>query len=552
MPYNSEQKSIKIWQPLAFATVLIVGMLLGMRLQQEVPIMASTTATSVEGASTDKIEEVIRYIDAKYVDEVDREEIIQKVIQNVFKELDPHSNFIPAAQLKQINEQLDGNFEGIGIEFLVVQDTIVVMNAMKNGPSEKAGILSGDKIVAIEDSLFVEGKLDEQGIVKRLRGKKGSKVKVGILRNGEILHFDVIRDDIPINSVDAAYMLTETTGYIKVNRFSATTNTEFLSNLENLVDKEAMQNLVIDLRDNPGGYLHEATSILNQFFKDKDKLLVYTEGRKVSRSEHETTGKSFFSIDNIAVLIDEGSASASEILAGAIQDWDRGVIIGRRSFGKGLVQEQYNLKDGSAIRLTVARYFTPSGRSIQKSYNNRTAYEEDIATRFKTGELYDFSLAHLADTIPYYTNEGRTVYGGGGIIPDVFIPLDSLKMSNYFTQIQPHIRTYMFQYYLRTKEDLPYETIEEFINNFHLTEETLEDFILYAQSYNQEIDGNPSPEIRALSKLYLKARLAKHLFDDEGLYAVLNAEDRAVNKAIQILDMPNPLSILESGKKMKN
>jgi len=549
VPYNSEQKSIKIWQPLAFATVLIVGMLLGMRLQQEVPLMVSTAPT--DKASTDKIEEVIRYIDAKYVDEIDREEIIQKVIKNVFKELDPHSNYIPAAQLQQINEQLDGNFEGIGIEFLVVKDTIVVMTPMKNGPSEKAGILSGDKIVAIEDSLIVGGKLDEQGVVKQLRGKKGSKVKVGVLRDGEILHFDVVRDEIPINSVDAAYMLTETTGYIKVNRFSSTTNTEFLSNLENLVDQEDMKNLVIDLRDNPGGYLQEATSILNQFFRDKDKLLVYTEGRKVSRSEYETTGKSFFTINNIAVLIDEGSASASEILAGAIQDWDRGIIIGRRSFGKGLVQEQYNLKDGSAIRLTVARYYTPSGRSIQKNYDNRVAYDEDIAARFTSGELYDFSLVHLTDTIPYYTNEGRTVYGGGGIIPDIFIPLDSLKMSNYFTQIQPHIRTYMFQYYLRTKEDLPYETIAEFVDNFNLTDEVLEDFIVYAQANNKDIQLNQSPEIKTISKLYLKARLAKHLFDDEGLYAVLNAEDRSVKKAIQVLDMPNPLSVMRN-EELKN
>ena len=545
MPYNSEQKTIKIWQPLAFATVLIVGMLLGMRLQQEIPLMVSTAASPIDKAGPDKIEEVIRYIDAKYVDEIDREEIIQKVIKNVFNELDPHSNYIPAAQLQQINEQLDGNFEGIGIEFLVVEDTIVVMTPMKNGPSEKAGILSGDKIVAIEDSLIVGGKLDEQGVVKQLRGKKGSKVKVGILRDGEILHFEVIRDDIPINSVDAAYMLTETTGYIKVNRFSSTTNTEFLTNLESLVDKEDMQNLVIDLRDNPGGYLQEATSILNQFFKDKDKLLVYTEGSKVSRSEYESTGKSFFTINNIAVLIDEGSASASEILAGAIQDWDRGVIIGRRSFGKGLVQEQYNLKDGSAIRLTVARYYTPSGRSIQKNYDNRAAYEEDIAARFKNGELYDSSLAHLADTVPYYTNEGRTVYGGGGIVPDIFVPLDSIKMSNYFTQIQPHIRTYMFQYYLRTKEDLPYETVDEFIENFRLSDEMLAEFNLYAKTINKEIQIAQSPEIQVLSKLYLKARLAKHLFDDEGLYAVLNAEDDAVKKAIQILDMPNPLSILE-------
>ena len=548
MPYDPEQKPVKIWLPLAFATVLIVGILLGMRLHQEVPTMVTSSTASLDSANPEKIQEVIRYIEAKYVDKIDSEELVQKVITNIFKELDPHSNFIPAAQLQQINEQLDGNFEGIGIEFLVISDTIVVMAPMKDGPSEKAGILSGDKIVAIEDSLIVGGILDEQAIVKRLRGKKGSTVKVGILRAGnpEILHFDVMRDDIPINSVDASYMLTDETGYIKINRFSSTTNTEFLQSMESLIENEGMQNLVIDVRDNPGGYLQEATSILNQFFKEKDKLLVYTEGRNVSRSEYESTGKSFFSVNNIAVLIDEGSASASEILAGAIQDWDRGIIIGRRSFGKGLVQEQYNLKDGSAIRLTVARYYTPSGRSIQKSYANRTAYEQDISDRFERGELYDVALAQqLADTIPYYTNDGRTVYGGGGIIPDIFVPLDSSKMSSYFAQVQPFIRTFIFKHYQQHKNTFNYPTITDFVQDYTVSNALFEEFEAYVKSESTDLSTDQPGNIVLLSKLYLKARLAKHLFDDEGLYAVLNAEDKVVKKAVQVLDMPNPLSTLE-------
>ena len=340
-------------------------------------------------------------------------------------------------------------------------------------------------------------------------------------------------------------MLTDNIGYIKVNKFSSTTNTEFLEGLERLVDESDMQHLVIDLRDNPGGYLQEATSILNQLFKEKDKLLVYTEGNHVNKSEVETTGRSFFSIDNIAILIDENSASASEIMAGAIQDWDRGLIIGRRSFGKGLVQEQYGLRDGSAIRLTVARYYTPSGRSIQRDYDNIQEYNQDISIRHERGELYDPSRIAISDSLPYYTNDGRVVYGGGGIIPDIFVPLDSAKMSSYFAQIQPHIRTYIFRYYQQQKDQLHFSSIQQFLSNFQISNDLLTDFKAYAHSKNPEITDPNSLEIQELSKLYLKARLAKHLFDDLGLYTVINSEDEAVRKAIQVLDMKNPLSILE-------
>jgi len=521
VPNEPQQRTINIWQPLAFATVLVVGLLFGMRLQQEVPTLITSNAVSSKNSNTDKIEEVLRFIEAKYVDEVDQDEILEKVINGIFKELDPHSIYIPADQLQEVNDKLDGNFEGIGIEFLVIEDTITVMTAIKGGPSDKAGIQIGDKIVAIEDSIIVKEKLDEQGVVKILRGKKGSAVKVGVLRAGaqEILHFEVTRDEIPINSVDVSYMLTDRTGYIKVNRFSSTTNTEFLESLERLQNEYQMENLVIDVRDNPGGYLQEATSILNQFFKEKDKLLVYTEGRTVRRSDYETTGRSFFNINNIAVLIDEGSASASEILAGAIQDWDRGIVIGRRSFGKGLVQEQYDMKDGDAMRLTIARYYTPSGRSIQKSYEDKGAYDQDLTDRLESGELYDLSLAHLKDTIPFYTNDGRTVYGGGGIIPDIFVPLDSAKMSTYFTVVQPYIRSFIFKEYQKNKDQFNYKSIKDFTNNYSISADLFGTFQSYIKSKDTTINTAQSESINELTKLYLKARLAKHLYEDKGLYA---------------------------------
>ena len=548
MPYEPTPRKVKLWQPLAFSMVLIVGMLFGIRLQQEVPIFPTTVQSSAPSEShPEKIEEIIRYIEARYVDQVDRSELIQKVIDGIVKELDPHSVYLTKEEVKNNNEELNGNFEGIGIEFLVIDDTIVVMSPIKGGPSEKAGILAGDKLIAVEDSLIIGQSLDEAKVVQQLRGKKGSSVEVAIKRSGtpELLKFTIVRDHIPIHSVDVSYMLTDNIGYIKVNKFSSTTNTEFLEGLERLVDDSDMQHLVIDLRDNPGGYLQEATSILNQLFKEKDKLLVYTEGNHVNKSEVETTGRSFFSIENIAILIDENSASASEIMAGAIQDWDRGLIIGRRSFGKGLVQEQYGLRDGSAIRLTVARYFTPSGRSIQRDYDNIQEYNQDISIRHERGELYDPSRIAISDSLPYYTNDGRVVYGGGGIIPDIFVPLDSAKMSSYFAQIQPHIRTYIFRYYQQQKDQLHFSSIQQFLSDFQISNDFLTDFQTYAHSKNPEITAPNSVEIQELSKLYLKARLAKHLFDDLGLYTVINSEDEAVRKAIQVLDMKNPLSILE-------
>jgi len=554
VPQQTNNNSKGFWLPTAFSLVLILGMLIGIKLQKEVPLVPGSDRKPLTEAHPGKIEELLKYIEARYVDEVDREELVQKAIDNILAQLDPHSTYIPSDQLKRINEQLDGNFEGIGIEFLNVDDTIVVIKPMENGPSDKAGILAGDKIISVSGNSIVGPDLNEAGVVDSLRGKKGTAVKIGVIRAGvkDILYFDVVRGEIPINSVDASYMLNDNTGYIKINRFSSTTHTEFLDHLATLIDQEHLKNLIIDVRDNPGGYLQEATSILNQFFKEKDRLLVYTEGRNVHRNDYETNGKSFFSVDHIAVLVDEGSASASEILAGAIQDYDRGIIIGRRSFGKGLVQEQYGLKDGSAIRLTVARYYTPSGRSIQRSYDNIADYDQEINQRFESGELYNGKQLSLSDTTRYFTEEGRVVYGGGGIIPDVFVPLDSAKTNPYFVSIQPFIRSFIYKYYMENRPApdsdnsmLTFSDMTNFIENYEIPEEVYHQFMESIDDEKLKIESRSISEVTKLTKLFLKARLAKHLFDDKGLYAVLNNEDDVVKKALHILQLPNPVTVLE-------
>jgi len=516
VPESLEHTSNKFWFPLAFAFVLILGILLGIKLQKEVPMVpVAASDTAVEG-NPGKIEELLRYIEARYVDDVDRDELVQNTIDHLLKELDPHSIYIPSDQLQRFNEQLEGNFEGIGIEFLIVEDTIVVIKPTKDGPSDKAGILIGDKIISVGDSSIVGEKLIQSNIIDSLRGKEGTVVNIGILREGqsEVQYFEVTRGEIPIYSVDASYMLNKNTGYIKINRFSSTTHTEFLSNLERMVDEEGLENVVIDLRDNGGGYLQEATSILNQFFKEKDRLLVYTEGRNVHRSDYETTGKSFFSIDNIAVLVDEGS--------------------------------------GSAIRLTIARYYTPSGRSIQRDYDNTENYDNEITARLRSGELYSGEQGSSKDTTKYYTQEGRVVYGGGGIIPDVFVPLDSSKTTPYFAQIQPLIRTFMYKYYQANKKGpdggrsiFDHKDLEDFVDNFEISDQTYDAFQASIDDEKLRILSRSIKDLKSQTKLYLKARLAKHLYDENGLYAVLNSDDDVVKKALQILEMPNPTAVLE-------
>lgn len=537
----SAPNKFSIWLPLLFAIVLVTGMLLGMRMQSNMPkLVVEQKAPGPEGIGQGKIEEILRYVEAKYVDAIDKEALTQEVIDDLLSRLDPHSNYISAEELQAVNEQLKGNFDGIGVEFMVLDDTIVVVTPLAGGPSETAGILSGDRIVQIADSTIAGVGMDSDDIIKMLRGEKGTDVQIGILRGKEtkLRQFTVTRDEIPMNSVDVAYMLDANTGYIKVNRFSATTYEEFMKALEELVENQGMEDLVLDLRHNPGGYLQQATNMLSQLFKEKDKLLVYTEGDAVSRSEYTSTGRNFFDVEDIVVLIDEGSASASEIVAGAIQDHDRGVIIGRRSFGKGLVQEQYKLRDGAALRLTVARYYTPSGRSIQKPYDDPEAYEHEMYDRYETGEMEAARNILIQDSTEYYTDNGRIVYGGGGIMPDVFVPIDTLSLDEDYLTLRQYVPQYVFRY-LGEEADpavLTEQGLDRFVTSFSIDDALLQGLITYAEEHGDPLTADALSEpVKRATKHMLKARIAKQLFEDEGYYKVWNMEDAMVKEALKAI-----------------
>lgn len=543
------------WMPLLIALALVVGMLIGMELQTATPtvIISDSMNSSKSNYGQGKIEELIRYIEAKYVDEVDRDALIQQAIDNILGTLDPHSNYISAEQLKDVNDQLEGNFDGIGVEFLIVEDTVVVVAALAGGPSEAVGIIAGDKIVEVEGTAIAGKEKSNRDIVNLLKGEKGSAVKIGVLRgsNPLVQDFSIVRDEIPMHSIDVSYMADQKTGYIKLNRFSATTYEEFMTGVEKMIEEEGMEDLIIDLRHNPGGYLKQATNILSQLFKDKEKLLVYTKGRTVNRDDYESTGRPFFDVGDITVLIDEGSASASEILAGAIQDHDRGVIIGRRSFGKGLVQEQYKLRDGSALRLTVARYYTPSGRSIQKPYDNIESYDNDMQARYESGELSSADSMMVGDSTEYFTADGNVVYGGGGISPDVFVPIDTILLNKDYIALRQHASQFAFRYFDQHPElkDSEYNKLDRFKNEYDVNNQMLNEFLAYAREKEVKISDREFRAVNKEIKRLLKARVAKHLFGDEGFYSVWNDGDYMVRKALEVLQLSDPITTTKEKKK---
>lgn len=548
-PSPASPRTLKVWIPLLMSLMVVGGMVIGMKMQKIPLIQTKSSYSSSQNASIhegSKIEELLRYIENRYVDEVDRDKLVDKAIRTILDDLDPHSSYIDAEHLKQVNEQLQGNFEGVGIEFLMVDDTILVVSPISGGPSDKVGIQANDKIITIEDSIVAGVDITFPEIVTKLRGERGTTVEVGIQRKGEneLLYFDVERDEIPINSVDIAYMLDEKTGYIKVNRFSATTHIEFMDSLEYMVEKEGLKDLVIDLRQNPGGYLQEATKMLSQLFDEKQQLLVYTEGRTVNRSDYETTGRAFFEIGNIALLIDEGSASASEIMAGAVQDWDRGVVVGRRSFGKGLVQEQYTLSDGSALRLTVARYFTPTGRSIQKSYEPGNDYDGDIANRVISGELFSQDSIEVLDTLKFYTKKDkRVVYGGGGITPDIFVPVDSLELNRNFLELREHIPQFVYRQLENQTDRFKDYSIGNWMKSYRVTDQMIKDLADYAKDKGVKITEEELKKITPLIRTHLKARVARHYYGEEGSFKVLNQADDIVKSAVKALKEKEPVAL---------
>jgi carboxyl-terminal processing protease len=527
---------VQIRLPLLLAAVLAAGMFIGQRLPHTPDPLRFSPGGAPAGGNAGTLDEILRYIDARYVDSVDLESVKLGALNHLLEQLDPHSVYITAEELAVINDDMNGEFEGIGVEFIMVDDTIEVVTPLAGGPAETAGVLAGDKIVTIEDSLVAGIKIESGDIYRRLRGAKGSKVRIGVLRGREkaLREFTIVRDIIPVKSVEVAYMLDQRNGYVKVNRFSAHTYQEFMDAMRPMVQEQGMRNLVLDLRGNPGGYLNEAVDLLSQFFP-AEKLLVYTEGRTEERRDYESNGRAQFDLDNIAVLIDEGSASASEIVAGAVQDHDRGWIVGRRSYGKGLVQEQYPLGDGGALRLTVARYYTPSGRSIQREYKHDGEYDHEAIRRLENGELSDPTKIHFKDSTKYYTGMGRIVFGGGGIMPDVFIPLDTQSTNAYFFEV----RQYLPQFAARWLQEHPRSTLpaklDDFMRSFNVDDPLLEEFVGYAERQGVPRDPTQFNESRNELRVQLKARIAKVLFQEVGLYRVLNDDDPAVEKAIQLL-----------------
>jgi carboxyl-terminal processing protease len=536
MPADSP-KRFNIWTPLTFSVILILGILLGFQLNK---YLAKKRPISNVVERNDRLEEIIDIIGSKYVDSVSADSLYEDAVNGILKHLDPHTVYIPARDLESVTEDLEGNFKGIGVEFYILKDTLMITSVLKNGPSAEAGLQPGDKVLKVNDSSIVG--VSSEGIISKLRGLEGSSVKLSLLRTAENrkLDLNVKRGVIPIFSIDAAYMMDAQTGYIRINRFSATTYREFMKALNTLL-AAGMKQMVLDLRQNPGGYLDAATAIADELIGG-DKLLVYTKGRASDKEEYMSGQKGKFEHGKLVVLVDEGSASASEILAGAIQDWDRGVIIGRRSYGKGLVQEQFELGDGSALRLTIARYFTPSGRSIQRPYSKgREAYEEDFENRYKDGSLTAPDTLSSGDTMRYFTEERhRVVYGGGGIKPDITTPYEINRFAGELYELLsvPELNNTIYEYFSKNSKEMSvYKTFRQFDATFVVTPQLLASLKAnYLPAYSKQV-AKVWTDARAMDVLRnrIKATVARMLFRTNGYYQEVNKDDNVINRALNIL-----------------
>jgi carboxyl-terminal processing protease len=489
----------------------------------------------------DKLNALVYYLESFYVDSLEENKIVESGINGILKDLDPHSYYLTAKELKESEEPLQGNFEGIGIQFNIFHDTIMVVSPISGGPSEKVGIRSGDKIIRIDDTLVAGTKITNNDVFKWLRGKKGTKVKLRIKRKGEkeLLDFLIIRDKIPVFSVDASYMAAPGIGYIKINRFSGTTMDEYKQAIEKLLTMGA-KNLILDLSDNSGGYLNAAVDLADEFLKSGE-LIVYTEGITNPRKNYTATAKGNFHEGRLVVMINEGSASASEIVSGAIQDLDRGIIIGRRSFGKGLVQNTFPFPDGSAVRLTTARYYTPSGRFIQAPYENGVEkYYEDLYSRYKNGELTDDKNIKFPDSLKYSTRNKRTVYGGGGIMPDLFMPLDTSFYSDFLMDITRNniINEFCIEYVDANREKLKqeYPSFDVFEKKFSINEDLWKSFINYAEK--NKVKAKEEQQVKTSRKFLevrIKGAIAQNQWGREEFFKIWNSTDPTFLKAVEVI-----------------
>ena len=542
------ETNFNIWAPLFYGLLLAIGVLLGYLLSTDAPLI-SIGAGGDNAVGGGRVEQLMGYIDARYVDEPDRDELYEAAINAVLEELDPHSSFIPKEELQALTESMEGNFEGIGIEYLVVNDTITVVSALPDGPSDKAGLLSGDQIIYVEDSLVTGVEARAIDPASLMRGEEGTDVDIRVHRAGspDLMAFTITRAPIPVFSVDAAYTIDKETAYVKINRFSQNTYSEFMQALETYLEKPGAKNLILDLRGNPGGYLQEATKLLSEIFVERGVLLVYTEGRNSTRQPYKSTGRARYNIQEVAVLVDGGSASASEIVAGAVQDHDRGIIVGRRTFGKGLVQEQYPLLDSSALRLTVARYYTPSDRSIQRSYDGEEDYRGDLNRRFESGELTGRTAVHVDSALIYYTDNGYPVFGGGGITPDYFVPLDSSLNDPNFLRLRQQVAPYMFGYVRRNPQLERYADVEDFVRNYRPDYAAIAADLRRLALPDYPAASTELPDhLRDELMRNFKARLGRHLFGNAAFYEIYNREDEVVQEALRLLRKNDPLAAARS------
>lgn len=522
--------------PFLLAICLIAGIAIGTFYANHF----SGNKLGIINTSSNKLNALLRIIDDQYVDTVNMGELVEEAMPQILSELDPHSSYIPAKDLEAVNADLKGSFSGIGIQFTIQNDTIHVNSVIQGGPSEKVGLMAGDRIVEVDDSAFVGKIVTNSEAMKRLKGEKGSKVKLGVYRPGEkdLLHFTVIRGNIPVKSIDAAYMINEKVGYIKVNKFGETTYPELLIALAKL-NQKSCEGLIVDLRGNTGGYMAAAIQMVNEFLPN-NRLIVYTQGRKSPREDYNSNGTGSNQKMPLVVLVDEGSASASEIFAGAIQDNDRGTIVGRRSFGKGLVQQPIEFSDGSAIRLTIARYYTPSGRCIQKPYEKgkESEYELDLLTRYEHGEFFSADSIKQDETEVYHTRLGRPVYGGGGIMPDIFVPQDTTGMTSYFRMAANRglIIRYTFDYTDQNRSTLQKYDTPEKMEAYLKGQNLLNKFAAWAEKKGLKRRNNLMMKSRRLFEMSLYGNIIYNMLGMEAYVEYLNESDKTVLKAVEILE----------------
>ena len=524
----------KIFLPIIFALILASGIFLGNRLGKN-----PRYNYSFLNYSKDNLSSVINYIETRYVDTINRKSLEESAIPALLEKLDPHSVYIPAKDMQSVNEDMQGNFEGIGVVFNLLTDTAIIIDVISGGPSDKVGILPGDRIIMVDDSLIAGQKLGSDQVVGMLKGMRGTKVNVAIQRKGisDLINFEITRDKIPLYSVDVAYMVNPEIGYIKINRFAQTTFQEFINGVEKL-KKQNLKKLIVDLRGNTGGYINAAANIADQFL-DEGKMIVYTQGKASPRSEIYSTSRGICKDIEVVILQDEWSASASEIVAGAIQDNDRGKIIGRRSFGKGLVQEEYSLSDGAVIRLTIARYYTPTGRSIQKPYSDdREEYYNDLNNRFEHGEFEQADSIHFSDSLKFITPGGNTVYGGGGIMPDIFVPIDTSGFTKYFALVVNKRLTYDFAFdYSDKNRDVlkQYKTAKE-LSNYLESQKIYDQFVNYAEYKGVPKNTNGINVSKKIINTQIKAYIARNIIDNEGFYPIIMEIDNTFSKAIEFFN----------------